>query len=206
MTTPHNLDDGLRALLEEDLDPADHAGRGQLASTAEVVSRWAVAVSERGGPGARPASVKQRLLATLDGVARFRPFLATLAGLVDLAPPALEVLLAKIDDPEEAGWKRAPFAGVRYLDFVPGPGAGAQEAGLVRLPAGAAFPRHQHLGRERACVLEGMVQLAGRRYHPGDVVEAPAGSSHEFSAGPARDLVILVAHGGIQLLPRTPVS
>jgi quercetin dioxygenase-like cupin family protein len=206
MTTPDNVDDGLRALLEEYLEPGDQVRGARLASTAEVVSRWALAVSELGGPGARPASVKQRLLATLDGAARFRPFFATLSGLVDMAPPALEALLAKVDAPEDAGWRCAPFAGVRYLDFTPGPGAGAREAGLVRLPAGAAFPRHQHLGRERACVLEGTVQVAGRRFHPGDVVEAPAGSSHEFSAGPARDLVILVAHSGIQLLPRTPVS
>jgi quercetin dioxygenase-like cupin family protein len=207
MTRP--MDDGLRALLEEYLAPAEAAApqaQLQLATTAEAVSRWAVTVAELRGPGARPRSVKQRLLASLDGAARFRPFFATLSRLVDLGPPELEAVLAKVDAPGDGGWQRAPFAGVRYLDFAPGPAAGAREAGLVRVPAGATFPRHQHTGDERACVLEGTVHLDGQRFHPGDIVDAAAGSSHEFSAGPARDVVILVVHGGIQFRPHARSS
>ena len=30
------------------------------------------------------------------------------------------------------------------------------------------------------------------------MVDSPAGSSHEFRAGPERDLVLIVAHGGIR--------
>jgi quercetin dioxygenase-like cupin family protein len=205
-------DDGLRVLLEEYLAPVDSSLRAgapldarELATTAEAVSRWAVGVA-LGGPSMRPPSVKQRLLATLQGAARFRPFFAALSGLVDLGPAALEAVLAKIDAPADAAWKSAPFAGVRYLDFTPGPAAGGREAGLVRVPAGATFPRHRHLGDERACVLEGSVHLDGRRFYPGDVVVAGAGTSHEFSSGPARDLVILVAHGGIQLERRARSS
>ena len=143
--------------------------------------------------------MRKRLLATLGSVDRFRPFFEELQALVGLDLPELKQQLGKIDGPQEgAGWQRAPFPGVRYLDFTPGPTAGVPEAGLVRVAAGALFPRHQHVTRERACILEGSLILEGRTYYPGTVVDSPAGSCHEFTAGPERDLVLLVAHGGIR--------
>ncbi len=40
--------------------------------------------------------------------------------------------------------------------------------------------------------------MAGQTYDPGGVVDSPTGSSHEFTAGPGLDLVLIVAHGGIR--------
>jgi quercetin dioxygenase-like cupin family protein len=91
----------------------------------------------------------------------------------------------------------APFPLVRYLNFTPGPLANAKEGGLVRLAKGAAFPPHQHLGQEIACVLEGVLLLEGKPFHPGSIIESAPGSMHEFFAGPARDLVFIVAHNGV---------
>jgi putative transcriptional regulator len=83
-------------------------------------------------------------------------------------------------------------------DFAPGPGGVASEAVLIRMAAGATFPRHSHLGREVGCVLEGALLLDGRVYHPGDIVVSEAGTAHELTAGPACDLVMLVAHSGVR--------
>jgi quercetin dioxygenase-like cupin family protein len=142
--------------------------------------------------------LRDRLLATLGSPDRFAPFFEQLQALVGLDLRELKLQLNRIDGPQDPGWQRAPFPGVRYLDFPPGPTAGVLEAGLVRVAAGAHFPRHEHVARERACVLEGRLILEGRTHHPGTVVDSPAGSSHEFDAGPERDLVLIVAHGGIR--------
>ena len=169
------------------------------ASLRSLIDRTSNA-SAAGRAAGAPAPVRQRLLATLGSVDRFRPFFEDLQALVGLDLPELKQQLAKIDGPQDAGagWQRAPFPGVRYLDFNPGPTAGVSEAGLVRVAAGARFPRHQHVTRERACILEGSLILEGRTYYPGTVVDSPAGSFHEFAAGPERDLVLVVAHGGIR--------
>jgi hypothetical protein len=202
-----------RGLIDDGLpDPGSREGRAQL----EALAEWAALSSRAERPaGARRdvVPVRLRLLATLGGVERFAPFFDELRALVGLDLPALERELAKIDwtsdgPPESssasdaaAGWQRAPFPGVRYLDFTPGPAAGVAEAGLVRVAAGGHFPRHVHVARERACVLEGIVILEGRTHHPGTIIDSPAGSRHEFWAGPQRDLVLMVAHGGIHFGP-----
>lgn len=155
-------------------------------------------VAHRAGAWAGKPSVRDRLLATLVSAERFAPFFEELQAMVGLDRQQLKLQLSKLDGPQDTGWRRAPFGHVCYLDFTPGPAAGVAEAGLVRVAAGAHFPRHLHLARERACVLEGSLILEGRTYHPGTVVDSPAGSSHQFSAGPERDLVLVVAHGGIR--------
>jgi hypothetical protein len=187
------------------LDPESPEARHEAEALAAWASMRSLVDRTANGPGAgraagAPAPVRQRLLATLGSVDRFRPFFAELQALVGLDLTELKQQLGKIDGPQDpgAGWQRAPFPGVRYLDFTPGPAAGVPEAGLVRVAAGALFPRHQHVTRERACILEGSLILEGRSYYPGTVVDSPAGSSHEFTAGPGRDLVLVVAHGGIR--------
>jgi hypothetical protein len=168
----------------------------------EALVEWAslCSLADRPAGGARAAPVRQRLLATLGSVDRFAPFFEELQTLVGLDLPALKQQLRKIDGAQDAaaGWRRAPFPGVRYLDFTPGIAAGVPEAGLVRVAAGGHFPRHEHVTRERACILEGSLVMGGQTYYPGDVVDSPAGSSHEFTAGPGRDLVLIVVHGGIR--------
>jgi hypothetical protein len=175
-----------------------------LATLPDRLARATAAQAEPAATAAasRSAAGRARLLATLAGPERFRAFFPTIAGWFDLTDDEVRALLAKVDDDRDGGdgapgWIAAPFPGVRYLDFQAGPRAALREAGLVRLAAGAPFPRHRHRGPERALVLEGRVVLEGRAFGPGSVLEAAAGSSHEFSAAPGRDLVLIVGHDGV---------
>jgi quercetin dioxygenase-like cupin family protein len=162
----------------------------------EVLSRWAATIPRAPDQADRSSKIQERLFHTLRGPERFRPFFERLQAIVDLNLPALREVLGRID--AEEGWVAAPFPSVRYLNFTPGPRANAQEGGLVRLAKGAAFPRHHHHGHETACVLEGVLHLGDGRYPPGSILESTAGSTHEFSAGPMRDLVFIVAHNGVE--------
>jgi putative transcriptional regulator len=151
-------------------------------------------------PEAPPADLRRRLLASVAGPARFGALADALGGVTELGGAALGALLAKVDD--AAAWSDAPFPGVRYFNFAPGPAAVAAglEAGFVRLAPGARFPRHRHLGVERTFVLDGLLEDRGQTYGPGRVVEAAAGTEHDYAAGPGRDLVIVSLHGGFELL------
>jgi hypothetical protein len=142
--------------------------------------------------------LRDRLLRALAGPDRFRPFFAEIGRRFDLALEPLRAVLALIDDP--AQWLASPVRGVRLIHFAPGPALAGADAGFVHLPAGTSFPRHRHLGPEMAVVLEGSVHDTGRVYLPGDVVEWPAGSTHDYRAGDGRDLVVIVAHHGIELV------
>jgi ChrR-like protein with cupin domain len=148
-----------------------------------------------------PPSPRQRglLLEALGGPDRFRPFFADLARRFDLTIEALRGVLAKIDDPKE--WLPSPLPMVRLIHFTAGPALAGADTGLVHMPAGTAFPLHRHLGPEMVVVLEGSMYDNGRLYRPGDVTERPADSVHEYQAGPERDLVLVVAHHGIDLMP-----
>ena len=162
----------------------------------EELAAWAEHQLAARQAGGRPAgsAIKHRLLATLGSVDRFRPFFDRLREMLGLDDDGLRSALTLVDETD--GWAGLP--GLSFRDFAPGPGGSATEAGLIRIAAGTTFPRHTHLGRELGCVLEGVLLLEGRAYYPGDVVVSEAGSAHEFSAGPARDLVLVVAHSGIR--------
>jgi hypothetical protein len=149
-------------------------------------------------PGAPSVATRARLLESLAGPERFRPFFGELGRRFDLALPPLRAVLALIDDPKQ--WLASPLPGVRLIHFAAGPALAGADAGFVLVPAGMTFPRHRHLGPEMAVVLEGIVHDTGRTYGPGQVVEWPAESTHDYRAGEARDLVVMVAHHGIELV------
>jgi anti-sigma factor ChrR (cupin superfamily) len=67
----------------------------------------------------------------------------------------------------------------------------------VRMAAGTTFPRHQHRAGETTLVLDGLLYDRGSVHGPGAVVEAEAGSTHDYRVGAGRDLVLLSRHGGI---------
>jgi len=86
-----------------------------------------------------------------------------------------------------------------WLELVPGitlkmlnvdPVSG-ERTGLVRIAPGSAFPAHDHPETEECFVLEGVVNIDGQDYQPGDYVIAHAGSRHD---------VIRSARGGPLLL------
>jgi quercetin dioxygenase-like cupin family protein len=159
----------------------------------ELFSAWVDATVDAEAP---PSEVRARLLASVAGPGRFAALAAALGRVTDLAGDAVAALLAKVDD--AAAWSDAPFPGVRYFHFTPGPGAAVVEAGFVRLAPGARFPHHKHLGREVTFILDGVLEDRGRTYGPGSVVESAAGTEHDYTAGPGRDLVLVSLHSGVE--------
>jgi quercetin dioxygenase-like cupin family protein len=164
-----------------------------VSDDAELFSAWVDATVDAEAP---PPALRGRVLESVAGPGRFAPLAAALGRVTDLGAEAIAALLAKIDD--AAAWSDAPFAGVRYFHFTPGAGAPVVEAGFVRLTPGARFPHHKHLGREVTFVVDGLLEDRGQVYGPGSVVESAAGTEHDYTAGPGRDLVIVSLHGGVE--------
>lgn len=161
---------------------------------ARLLAAWAEANVAAVAP---PAGLRARILGDLDGIARFKSVAEALRRFVDLGAEAVEGLLRKIDD--AAAWGEG-FPGIRYFHFTPGPALAGAEAGFVRLEPGATFPHHRHLGPERTFVLDGIMQDRGEVYGPGSIVESAAGTAHEYTAGPGRDLIIVSLHKGFELV------
>ena len=148
-------------------------------------------------PIAPSPEARDRLLASLNGVDRFRPFLSRLCELVDQPEDLMRRLLERVDDP--TAWEPGPVPGLFLTHFQPGPRILA-DAGFIRVTAGHAILRHRHLGAEVTLVLEGTFWEGGVRYFPGQLLERAAGSVHEFAAGTERDLVFAVTHSGVEIV------
>lgn len=185
----------MAALLEKSpaLDAEVRSAELALSRMPEALPAAPVTTNGRG---------RDRLLATLSGPDRFREFFPVLRGWFDLADDALRAVLARVDDREAAeptaASTNSSVPGLRYFHFQSGPAALARESGCIILAPGARFPRHQHEGTERALVLQGVLLLDGQTHHAGTVIEAEAGTSHDFAAGPGRDLIAIVGHDGIR--------
>jgi ChrR Cupin-like domain len=163
----------------------------EVAEGHEAIAAW---VGRQVKPEISPPGVRRRLLDTIAGVERFRPFLGAAGRIFDLTESAVRDILGRVDD--AFGWSSFP-GGARYFHFQPGPALMGQEAGVVRMAAGTTFPRHQHRAGETTLVLDGLLYDRGAVHGPGSVVEAEAGSTHDYRAGAGRDLVLLSRHGGI---------
>jgi hypothetical protein len=151
-------------------------------------------------PLAPSPHARARLLESLNGPDRFRPFFAELARRFDLTIEAIRTLVARIDDP--AAWEPTEVPSISLIHFPGGPTLAGADAGFVRVAAGTAFPRHGHHGPELAMVLEGEMILGGRTFGAGEAVEAGGDDVHDYAAGPGRDLVLMVWHHGIELTSR----
>ena len=166
----------------------------ELALFEEALSQRAEAM-----PPLNPrVEVRDRLLATLTSIDRFRPFLGTLSRMVDQPDDMLRGLLLRMDD--GSLWEPGPLPGLHVAHFAPGPRSRAAEAGFVLVAAGFAVPRHRHLGDEVSLVLEGTMCEDGVRIFPGQTLESARGTVHGFSAGKERDLVFVVTHSGFEFL------
>jgi hypothetical protein len=170
-------------------------------ATHEALARWTserVASLADAGSQVMRANARARLLTTLSSEERFRPFFAELDRYLAIGLDALRAVLRKLEVPES--YQVAPIPGVRFFHFPPGARSRFAEAGIVKLDKGARFPRHRHLGAEINFVLEGTLIDAGLSYGPGSVVANAAGSAHDYSAGPARHLILVAGHNGITYL------
>src|SRR5262249_41619069 len=143
--------------------------------------------------------LRRRLLTTVGGAERFRPFFEALSRTFDLDAEGLADLLGRID--AASGWQEAPMPGVRYFHFQAGPALDGFATGVVRVAPRATFARHRHRGPERTFVLDGYVEDQGRIHGPGALLEMPAGSAHDYTARPGRDLIVVSMHAGIDFEP-----
>jgi hypothetical protein len=178
---------------------ASSTGKELQRDVSEALARWAGDLPEVALASAQSAEIRDtaraRLLAMVGSVDRFRPFFIALGKIFGLDQPSLREVLGKIDDP--AAYQVSPMPGVRYFHFAPGSASGFAEAGIVRVAKGAVFPRHQHLGPEVNFVLEGTMLEGGRADGPGTARWQNTGSTHDYCAGAARDLVLVAGHCGV---------
>lgn len=180
------LDDFLREALA--LDPG----------AAQVLDALAAAL-----PRATPApATRDRLFTTLAPGPLTR-FAGAIARMADLTEARARALLAGLS---AARWEPGP-AGTELLWVEGGPATLGCICGFVRLPAGAAFPGHTHVGEEELLVLEGAVtDGVGRTLLPGERAYAAAGTTHATIAvgdGPA--LYFVVIRAGVDLADGTPI-
>lgn len=141
-----------------------------------------------------PAALRERLMASIARPElRFAPLYGPLVDLFDLTDHALRDVFIRAAAPE--AWAAAPVPDTWLFHLQGGPRVAGADNGLVKIRAGARFPRHTHLGRERVLVLEGSYREdpSGRLYQAGDLHEMPEGSVHAYVASPERDLLLAVS-------------
>jgi hypothetical protein len=188
---------GHRAALRAEVDASPDLQR-EVAHLTEALAHTARGLT----PLSPSPSARSRLLESLGGPDRFRPFFAELTRRFDLTVEVVRALLARIDDP--AAWQPSPWPWIELIHFQGGPALSGADAGFVRVAAGRAFPRHSHQGPELAFVLEGRMIKDGRSYLPGDLDEVPTDEIHEYTVGLEGDLVVMVWHNGISLIEPRP--
>ena len=66
-----------------------------------------------------------------------------------------------------------------------------ERTGLMRMEPGSVYPEHDHPVSEECYVLEGVVNVDGQDYRPGDYTIAHAGSRHEIIRSASGSLVLL---------------
>ncbi len=142
------------------------------------------------------------------GTSRFARFARTLADLIDVSVERANALLERALDLADPGrsspnlWEPLPIPGASTLWVDGGSAVAGCIRGFVRIPAGADFPEHRHIGEEKVLILDGAIlDSSGQEFHPGDIAEMPAGSSHSYRArGGGTDLLVFaVVREGIDI-------
>ena len=137
-----------------------------------------------------PASLKERLLSSLDREHRFQSFEERVAELSDLPESVASVLLGRLDSKEH--WAPVGAPGVEIFHFDGGPKVRDAITGFVRILPGSSFPVHEHMGHETVLVLQGTLRDDdGEEYSAGDEIEMDADSTHSFSAAGDVPLVLV---------------
>jgi quercetin dioxygenase-like cupin family protein len=183
----------LEAWLSEDSTRLDN-----LPGFNDVFDELALALPRR----RMPPEGLETLLAATDPATPLRGLERRLGLYFDLPPEGVEALVASAFDP--ARWLDAGFfPGLQLFHLDGGPRVAGADAGLVRIPAGAAFPKHRHLGDEYAFVLQGeFTNDTGVTYRRGDVLFMPGDSEHSFNVLPGEDLLYaLILYKGVDFSP-----
>jgi quercetin dioxygenase-like cupin family protein len=176
----------------------------ELRREIDRVTEALAATASDAAPVSPDRSLRARLLQTLGSVDRFADFFEDLTRLFELPVETIRKLLARIDGPEwEDSLMGVQLQGSELFHFAVGPRLRETGAagGVVRIRAGVKFPQHRHHGDEMTFVLEGGYVADGRVYGPGAMIPMSTGTEHHYQASPERDLVLMVLHRGITLLP-----
>lgn len=152
-----------------------------------------------GPDGVLPAPTPGRrasLLAAAASVCRFDDLLPRFAAMFDLPPEQADALLRRIDEP--GAFPPGPIEGVQQLPFRPGPALRGHLTGIVRVQAGATYPRHSHHGPERSLILQGSCRDGDRELCRGQETARQEGDPHTIVAHAGPPLVVAVrVKGGI---------
>lgn len=143
-------------------------------------------------PATAPApAARDALLGAATSEGRFERFVPTTAALLDVDAAVARRLLELVGTD---AWYTSRIPDVSLIDLEGGPRVQGAITGFVRMPAGAAFPEHEHLGPETVFVLQGSFvdEASGAIVRPGERAEQPTGSTHRFTVRPGPDLVYLV--------------
>lgn len=136
---------------------------------------------------------RQRLLDAVSHEGRFYRFAEPVSELLDLDQAVARELLDRLHD--TSVWTSDVPPPARAFWVPGGPRVRGFVRGFVRLPPGAKFPEHEHLGEERGFVLQGafIEPESGERFRAGDWFSMPAGSRHQpFVPAGGLDLLFLV--------------
>ena len=148
-------------------------------------------------PAAPAPGHRQRVLLAATQEGRFHRFAEPVAALLDLNATAARALLDQLHD--ETVWTSdVPPPAVAFW-VRGGPRVEGCVRGFVRIPHGASFPDHEHLGEERGFVLQGAFvdPDSGERFRAGDSFTMPAGSKHQpYVPADGLDLLFLVVVAG----------
>ena len=187
------LDDAQRAEVD-----AAVAASAELQAELAAVTEDLAGLADGLTPLVPAPDVKLRLM---DAVKqdRFLPFADDLARFCDMAFEKMRDILRLVDKDE--AWEAGPMPGIRLIHFDPGPQCFAADTGLVEMPAGFAFPRHEHTGREVNYILQGgLIDEDGTHYGPGEYCEKAKGNPHGFKVADEGVLVMVVMHNGFDIL------
>jgi len=179
-----------------DAAPLDDAAsvRAQARDVADSVALTIVA------DGLEPATPPpfDALLGSLPE-ARHSRFAAQVAHLLDVHEDAAQEMLHALD--ATSSWQAGFLPGMELFHVEGGASVADAITGFVRLPAGAHFPDHRHLGDESVLILQGYCCEADETVGPGALLERPAGSAHSFDVleGGTSLLYLAIVHEGLEV-------
>lgn len=81
---------------------------------------------------------------------------------------------------KDRAWEPTPYPGIQRSLFRLNDSGG--RSSVVRLAAGARFPRHTHQGTEEVLVLAGAVSIGGVALEQGDYLFTKPGEEHDVVA------------------------
>ena len=138
---------------------------------------------------APPATLRDRLLSSLCGTARYLPFASDVARHYGLTDVEARAVLARASDPN--AWLAGATPGSSLLVA---PELDRVQAVIARLPAGAHIPVHVHDSCELTFVLDGILHDDTRTLQAGELMTMQPGSQHAVRVDPLTACVVVLGN------------